>query len=144
MKWFRRRRQPGPEGPGGPATRVESLSYRPVKNSEVQEKKLENGEVLLTYPLSLRPWFIHLAGRLGLRSVEPLTRKLQLDEMGSLTWTLLDGKCTVQDTIEHLCRKYNLNRRETEIAVTGFLRQLGKRGIIGFRPPPNEKPEESS
>jgi hypothetical protein len=144
MKWFRKRKQPESEGSGGPVTRFESLSYRPVKNSEVQEKRSENGEVLLTYPLILKPWFMHLAGRLGLRSAEPLTRKLQLDEMGSLTWTLLNGERTVQDTIEHLCYKYNLNRRETEIAVTGFLRQLGKRGIIGFRPPPNENQEESS
>ena len=79
----------------GPASRSEALTYRPVKSLEVMEEKLDNGDVVLTYPLTLRGWLASLATRLGLRTKESLTRKLQLDEMGSLTWSLLDGNRTV-------------------------------------------------
>ena len=108
------------------------------------EEKSAGGDVLLTYPLILRPWFLHLARGLGLRTAQPLNRKLQLDEMGSLTWALLDGERTVQDMAEQLVYTYNLNQREAEIAVTSFLRQLGQRGIIGFLPPSQRESEEST
>ena len=89
MRWPKRRKLSKADLAKGPSSRSEALGYRPVKSREVLEKKLDNGELVLTYPLILRPWFLSLASRLGLRSKESLTRKLQLDEMGSLTWTLL-------------------------------------------------------
>ena len=144
MKWFRRTKLREIEPCAGPSSRIEALASRPVRNREIVEEKLDNGEVLLTYPLSLRPWLIALTGRLGLRSQEPLTRKLQLDEMGSLTWTLVDGRHTVQDMVELIGQRYNLNRRESEVALTRFLRELGRRGLIGFQPPPGEANENSS
>ena len=129
---------------GGPASRSAALEYRPVKNREVLEEELETGGILLTYPLILRPWFLSLAKRLGLRSKEPLARKLQLDEMGSLTWNFLDGKRSVQDLVDLVCRRYNLNKREAEIAMTEFLRELGRRGLIGLRSPNKEESKEST
>lgn len=144
MRWTKRRKLAKADLAEGPSSRSEALGYRPVKNREVLEEKLESGEVLLTYPLSLRPWFVNLASRLGLRSKESLTRKLQLDEMGSLAWTLLDGERTVQDLVEFVCHRYNLNRRETEVAMTGFLRELGKRGLVGLRSPYQQDCEKST
>jgi hypothetical protein len=127
-----------------PASLSEALAYYPVKNSSVLEVELETGEIMLTYPLILRPWFLNLARRIGLRSEEPLTRKLQLDAIGSLTWTLLDGKRTVLDLVNLLCRRYNLNGREAEVAMTSFLRELGRRGLIGLRSSYLEEPEKST
>ncbi len=127
-----------------PANLSEALAYYPVKNNNVFEVELETGEIVLTYPLILRPWFLNLARRIGLQSEEPLTRKLQLDEIGSLTWTLLDGKRTVLDLVNLLCRRYNLNGREAEVAMTGFLRELGRRGLIGLRSSHLEEPEKST
>jgi hypothetical protein len=113
-----------------------------MKNRDVREERLESGEVVLTYPLMLRPWLIRFAERIGLGSKEPLTRKLQLDEMGSLTWRLLDGERSVQDLVDYLCKRYNLNRREAEVAMSGFLRELGRRGLIGLRSPHGEYREK--
>ena len=141
MRWSKPRRTSGVEVAGAPSSRSEALAYYPVKSSEVLEVKLDTGEIVLTYPLILRPWFLNLARRMGLRSKEGLTRKLQLDAMGSLTWTLLDGKRTVQDLVNYVRRHYRLNTREAEVALTGFLRELGKRGLIGFRPPQLEETE---
>ena len=142
MKWSKRRQPSKTELAAGPSSRSEALSYRPMKSSEVLEEKLESGEVVLTYSITLRPWLLSLASRLGLRSGEPLTRRLQLDEIGSITWTLLDGKRTVQDLVDYLCSRYHLNRREAEVAMTGFIRDLGKRGLIGLRPPRLEESEK--
>ena len=127
-----------------PSTRSEAFAYCPVKNREVLEERLEGGVMVLTYPLVIRPWLAVVAQRLGLRSREPLTRRLQLDEMGSLTWNLLDGKRTVKDVVDFLSRRYKLNRREAEVATTGFLRELGKRGLIGLRSPHEEDREKST
>ena len=144
MKWPRRGKLAGVDLAGGPSNRSEALACYPVRSSEVLEVELETGEIVLTYPLILRPWFLNLARRMGLRSKEPLTRKLQLDAMGSLTWTLLDGNRTVQDLVNLVCRRYNLNKREAEVAMTGFLRELGRRGLIGLRSPHQEGVEKST
>jgi hypothetical protein len=135
MKWFRKKRLSPTEFTGGPASRSDALAYCPVKSLETLEEKTENGEVLLTYPLILRPWFLNLARRLGLGSGESMSRKLQLDEMGSLVWSFMDGNRTVQDVVDLVSRRYKLNPREAEVAMTSFLRELGRRGLVGFRPP---------
>lgn len=144
MIWFRRKKASGGEIAGGPASRSEALAYRPVKNREVREEDGENGEVLLTYALSLTPWLVKLALRLGLQSRRSLRRRLQLDELGSLTWSLVDGKRTVRDIAELVCRRYKLNRREAEVAMSGFFRDLGRRGLIGFLPPHGEEGKKST
>jgi hypothetical protein len=142
MRWSRHDKVSEKEFSQGPSSRSEALTYRPVKSLEVLEQRLDNGEVVLTYPLTLRGWLASLATRLGLRSKESFTRKLQLDEMGSLTWSLLDGNRTVKDLVDCVCRRYKLNQRETEVAMTGFLRDLGKRGLIGFQAPAGREPNK--
>jgi hypothetical protein len=144
MIWPRRRKLQKHHLMSEPSTRAKAFAYCPVKNREVLEEKLEGGAMVLTYPLVIRPWLAGIAQRLGLQSSEPLTRRLELDEMGSLTWSLLDGKRTVQDVVDFLCRRYKLNRREAEVATTGFLRELGKRGLIGLRSPHEEDREKST
>jgi len=144
MIWPRRKKLQKHHLANQPSTRAEAFAYCPVKNRQVLEEELEGGVKVLTYPLAIRPWLAHLTRRLGLQSREPLTRRLQLDEMGSITWSLLDGKRTVQDVVDFLCRRYKLNRREAEIATTGFLRELGKRGLIGLRLPQEEESKKST
>ena len=144
MRWLRRSKISNGDSSKGPSSRAEALTYRPVRSLEVLEEKLDSGEVVLTYPLTLRGWLASLTTRLGLRSKKSLSRKLQLDEMGSLTWSLMDGKRTVQELADYICRRYKLNQRETEVAMTGFLRDLGRRGLIGFRTPSGQKREKSN
>lgn len=136
MRLFRRPSSLTGVHPGGAITRSEALACRPVKNREVQEQKLADGDVLLICPLIIRPWLASLARGLGLRNRKPLTRKLRLDEMGTLVWTLVDGERTLGNMVDIVSHRYRLNRRETEVAMTTFLRELGRRGLIGFRPPP--------
>jgi len=135
MRWFRGGSSRARSRDDWGLSRAEALACRPVRNREVREEKLESGDLLLTFPLLVRPWLAGLAKAVGLQDRQVLTRKLQLDEMGSLTWTLMDGERSLADLVEIVSRKYRLQRRETEVAITTFLRELGRRGLIGFRLP---------
>lgn len=135
MRWFPGGGSRTKSGDDRGLSRAEALACRPVRNREVREETLESGDLLLTFPLLIRPWLIGLARALRLQERQVLTRKLHLDEMGSLTWTLIDGERSLADLVEIISRKYGLQRRETEVAITTFLRELGRRGLIGFRLP---------
>jgi hypothetical protein len=60
-------------------------------------------------------------------------KKLHLDEMGTAVWDLMDGRRSVRRVIQGFATKYQLHLKEAEVAVTRFLRELGKRGLIGFK-----------
>jgi hypothetical protein len=114
-------------------TRVDAFGYRPVKNIQVREEVLGSGEMLLSYPVTTRPWFARLIQRLGGPEEPVRFRKLQLDGLGTAVWHLLDGKRTVRQVIRNFADAHQLHRREAEVSVTQFLRSLGKRGIIGLK-----------
>jgi hypothetical protein len=114
-------------------TRGDALQFIPVKNKEVKEVLLENGVVMLNYPMKFRPWFAAIVRRLGGKTNKTWTKKVELDEMGSAFWNLIDGKLTVEKLIEKFAGEYQLHAKEAEVAVTQFLRELGKRGLIGMK-----------
>ena len=62
-----------------------------------------------------------------------LTKKLQLDPMGSQVWLLIDGKNSVGDIIRLFAERTAITHQEAEQAVTAFLRELGRRGLILLR-----------
>jgi hypothetical protein len=114
-------------------TRTEALECKPVKNNMIKETRLETGEVLLDYPVVMRPWIENLMRRLGGSLAGQKTKKLQLDKLGTAVWELIDGNQSVQQVIQRFAQKYQLHSREAEVAVTRFLRDLGKRGLIGLQ-----------
>ena len=125
MKRFRKRPK---------ITRFAALSCRPVKNDAAEEIRIETGEVLLTYPVRARPWVEALIRRLGGSPPDGVRkRKLQLDELGSTVWGVLDGDRSVRQVIQLFSEKYQLHPKEAEVSVTRFLRELGKRGLIGLK-----------
>ena len=119
--WFRKKREPV-------INRAEALACRPIKNPAVVESRSDNGIIQLSYPLPPRPLIASLARRLGAANQE-LTKKLELDEMGSAVWTRIDGQATVKDLIEWFYGEYQVLPQEAEAAVTAFLRELGRRGL---------------
>ncbi len=127
MSWFKRASTAGPA-----LTRGEALDCVPLKNPRVRERPSESGDLQLTYPVTLKPWFTRLARRLGGGGVTEQFKKLQLDAMGSVVWELLDGQATVRKIVARFADRYQLHRREAEVAVTQFLRELGKRGLIAL------------
>lgn len=114
--------------------RSEALARKPVKSRHVTETRLETGEVLLEYPLAVRPLVAAVARRLG-KSQEDLVqiKKLQLDTLGTSVWDLVDGKCSVRRIIQIFAETHRLDKKEAEVSVTQFIRELGQRGLLGLR-----------
>ncbi len=114
-------------------SRDRALNCKPVKNIQVYETRLETGTVMLTYPVGTRPWVAALIKRFSGAVQKPITKKLELDTLGSAVWDLLDGKRSVKQVIREFSKSYRLHSKEAEMSVTQFLRHLGKRGLIGFK-----------
>lgn len=127
MRPFKRTKRA--EGP----KRSEALDCIPIKNDEIEESRLESGELLLCYPMIIRPWLAGLFKRLGGNSERTVIKKLQLDTLGAEVWELIDDDARVRDVIRRFASNHRLTQREAEVAVTRFLRELGKRGLIGLR-----------
>jgi hypothetical protein len=115
-----------------PTSRKEALAFRPVRSKEVRESVQPSGLVQLSYPLTLKPWFGNWAQKLGQWDGRPMVKKLELDEMGCLAWSMIDGTNTVQQIADAFVREYGLHPKEAELSVTAFIKELGRRGIIGL------------
>ena len=115
-------------------SRAKALAYKPVKSRDISETRLETGKVVLEYPLTVRPLIAAVAKRLG-RSQDLVqqTKKLQLDALGTSVWDLIDGKRSVGSMIQTFAETHRLENREAEVSVTQFIRELGKRGLLGLR-----------
>ena len=114
-------------------TRAEALDCTPEKSNQVKETVMEDGNLLLEYTVSVRPWFAGMLKRLGVGTDGRIAKKLQLDELGTQVWGLVDNHRTVRQIVKEFARCHKLMEREAEVAVTRFLRELGKRGIVGLR-----------
>ncbi|MGB3209680.1 MAG: PqqD family protein [Desulforhopalus sp.] len=131
MKLFRKKIQPekGAEGP----TRTEALTAVPHRSPSVTWEPLEDGGIVIEYPLNIKPFFIQLANRFNTRQEPRPTKKLQLDTMGSMVWQMFDGEKEIKTIIREVSARSGLSLQEAEISVTTFLRELGKRGLIIIR-----------
>lgn len=117
-------------------SREEALDCIPVKNAAVHTSRTPDGVVCLRYPLVVKPWLAELARRFGGPTADqPPLRQLELDELGSLTWDLMDGKRSVRRIVHRFAGETEVHPKEAEVAVTRFLRELGRRGIVGMAIP---------
>lgn len=118
-------------------SRERALACIPIKNPEVEDSRDANKDLLLTYPVRTKPAFAALARFATRRKDMPrLTRKLQLDALGTSVWELIDGKRSVRGIVRSFARNHKLEQRESEVAVTRFIRELGKRGLVGLKEGP--------
>jgi hypothetical protein len=116
-----------------PSTRREALGAVPVKNRHAREQRLESGELMILYPVTALPWMERLSKWLGAEAAPPRTGKLQLDFLGSTVWAMLDGRTPLRGIAAAFAREHHLEAREAEVAVTQFVRELGRRGLVGLR-----------
>ncbi len=127
MRLFRKRQR----GPG--LTRESALQCVPVKNSAVREVRLDNGQLRLCYPLPLKPWLAELRRRFGPPAKETAEKQIELDELGTLTWDLMDGTLKFSEIVRRFSRRTKVHPKEAEAAVAQFIRELGRRGLIGLK-----------
>lgn len=110
-----------------------ALDSYPIRNQAVEWTSKGDETVLV-----LRRREDRVGRLLDLFFVVPKERKLQLDAVGSYVWRQCDGRHTVQQLIDDLARKYKLNRKEAEVSLTEFLRQLGRKKLIAIAVPKDE------
>lgn len=114
-------------------TRGEALACKPLKNRNVTETRMDTGLIRLSYPLRLKPLFADVAKKFGMwKDGNQPIKRLELDEMGTLVWDMIDGKTNVRKIAAEFAKKYQVLPREAEVAAASFLRDLGKRGLIAF------------
>ncbi len=121
MPFLRRRRTP-------PLTKKETLKAFPIRNPNLEWYK-EEGKVVIKVPVR-RDWigkFVSL-----IFSPPPIRNIVLDDEIGSLIWELCDGNHTFEQILEVLTERYKITRREAEVAVGAFLKELGKRRFVVF------------
>jgi hypothetical protein len=92
-------------------TRSEALTCIPVKNRHVREQRLENGDVVVLYPMTARPWMAALARWLGAGDAPPRTARLQLDRLGSGVWGMLDGQTSLRRIAAAFAEAHQLERK---------------------------------
>lgn len=110
-------------------SREQVMRSRPVRNVLLQWTRGADGKVVITIPRR-QDWVGRIA---NIFFAIPKTRQLILDdEVGSTVWTICDGEHTISSIVDHLCKTYQLTRKEAEVSVTEFLRQLGRRRLVGF------------
>jgi hypothetical protein len=120
--WPGRRKQPR-------FSKQEVLRALPVRNTLVEWEVNEAGEVLLKVPRRK-----DRVGRILSRFfAAPDTKQILLDELGSDVWQLCTGTNSVDVIVQAVARKYKLNRREVELSLSNYLKQLATRGLIGLQ-----------
>lgn len=114
-------------------SRAEALEMVPVRNEAVTEQSMPDGLVQLSYPLAVKPWFGRLAEKVGMWDKRPMIKQIELDEMGTFVWSLIDGDHSVRRIAEAFVAEYEVQQREAELSVTAFIKTIGQRGIIGLK-----------
>ena len=112
-------------------SRQEALACIPIVNASIACSETDSGEVMLEYPLPMRPFLKSILERFQGQAEQPV-KKLQLDQLGTSVWRLIDGKHSVQTIVESFAASHNISLQESEQSVTAFLSELGKRGIIAL------------
>ena len=113
-------------------SREQALACVPVKKQGVREEQLSSGALLLVYPVRARPWMAAVLRRLGGPPDGTSERKLELDAMGASVWRLIQNR-PVSGIVRRFAEEHALVPREAEVSVTAFLRELGRRGLIGMK-----------
>jgi len=128
MKLFSKKKKIIPE-----MTRGDAMACKPLKNRDVDETRSDNGLIQLSYPLRLKPLFADVAKRFGMwKDGSPPIKRLELDEMGTLVWEMINGRNSVKKIAAKFAETYQVLPREAEVATASFLKDLGKRGLIAF------------
>ena len=110
-------------------SRVQSLNAIPVRNHNVEsERDDDTGETLIIIPRRDDRWVRFLSKLLFV----PDHRKVTLDELGTFVWDRCDGETTVRDLIHAFAEQYKLSRKEAELSMVAFLRQMAKKRLVGL------------
>ncbi|WP_231583798.1 PqqD family protein [Desulfovibrio sp. TomC] len=116
-------------------SRDAAMALAPVASRDVEQSSTSDGLVRLSVPVSVRPALAGLAKRFGAWDGRVLRKTVELDAVGTFVWQHINGRATVGEIAAALAARYGLDANEARLAVAEFLRQLGRRGAVGFAEP---------
>jgi len=99
-----------------------------VRNPELEAEELEDGG-LRVVAQRRNDWWIRA---ISLIFPVPGQRRIELDSVGKEVWEMCDGEHTLRDMIEKFEKRHKLTHAEAEWSLRNYLRDLGKRGLVGF------------
>ena len=111
--------------PSGPPEGSNLLELAPFRTAGWSE---DADQVILEIPAPGRPWWAPFA---WLSSKKP-GRRVRLDEVGSLAWTLLDGRRTVGEVAAVLRQRFGDRVEPAEERLGTLVRSLHQGGLVGY------------
>lgn len=110
------------------------LDARPVRNAAARAERNDEGRWEVRVP-SKRP--AYLVPPLTWMVRPPKHRLFVLDDLGGWVWEQCDGERTVEAIVEAFSAVHRLTFHEGRVAVTGYLRDLIRRGVLAVAVPAN-------
>lgn len=118
----------GKGGTGRMMAATKLLASVPHVNAKVDVQENPEGAIV-SVPIRRPGWLVPpISWVLPWRS----HRRIQLDGPGWAVLSLCDGRRNVEQVIETFAQDHKLSFRESQIAVTQFLRELIRRGLIAL------------
>ncbi len=126
-------------------TRLQSLAAVPVPNRNVEVAQDDAGLVTLTIPWRRTRGMAVLAFLMMLPAAKR-RRVVELDAVGSYVYGLCDGHRSIKTIVDIFAERYKLSHKEAALAITAYLDQLARRGIVAFMVPnlDSRRPPESA
>lgn len=117
------------------ATWAQTLKARACRNRAAREV-VESNDMVAVYVKNIRPGYM----------IPPISwivpfkpeRRFALDRIGTYIWTQCDGSRTMEDIIEAFATHHRLTFHEARAAVTQYVQELVKRGVLAMILPPDE------
>ncbi len=109
----------------GPPAGSNLLELVPVRTASWSE---DAGRVVVEIPAPGRPWrapFAWLSSKMS-------SKRVRLDEVGSLAWTLLDGRRTVGEVAAVLRERFGDRVEPAEERFGALLLSLHRGGLVGY------------
>jgi hypothetical protein len=109
----------------GPPEGSNLLELVPVRTASWSEV---GGRVSVEIPVPSRPWrapFAWLSSKMS-------SKRVRLDEVGSLSWNLLDGRRTVGEVAAALRERFGDRVEPAEERLGTLLRTLHRGGLVGY------------
>jgi hypothetical protein len=104
-----------------------TLQAKPVRNTAADTQREDDGRLRITVH-SRKPWFLVPPFSWVIRP--RFTKHYTLDRVGGGVWDLCDGTRAVEQIVESFAATQGLTFHEARASVTGYLRELVRRGAL--------------
>jgi len=107
--------------------RDQAFDARPIAVRTLGREPLKRGGerlIIELHPRGVQKWL--------LRVPEGATRKIELDPIGVQVFDMCDGKTSVRQITRRFAKQYKVDPQEAEIAVTTFIRQMMRKGLVSM------------